>query len=133
MKNCNTLGLSPVTGRRRARLRVSVRESGYALIEKNVVDYNRHAMASQGTPGNGYYAPRNLVLSHGGTNNRTWNINTHMFDVHGTVSCWGFGKHCRDAGQTLDQEEAVGTLLLTKLVGWVLSHPTLPYLRNCAS
>ena len=81
---------------------VSVHESAYALIEKNVFDYNRHAIASQGTPGNGYYAHRNLVLSHGGMNNGTLNLNTHMIDVHGTESCWGAGFYCGKAGEKFD-------------------------------
>ena len=41
---------------------------GYALIEKNVFDWNRHALASDGRPGTGYFAYRNLVLEDGGMN-----------------------------------------------------------------
>ena len=37
---------------------VSMHEGAYALIEKNVFDYNRHAIASAGDPGTGYYAHR---------------------------------------------------------------------------
>ena len=37
---------------------VSTHEGAYALIEKNYFDYNRHAIASAGTPGNGYFAHR---------------------------------------------------------------------------
>jgi hypothetical protein len=80
---------------------VSVHESGYALIEKNVFDYNRHAIASAGTPGNGYHAERNLVLTNGGVNGLplpyAWH--THMFDVHGTERCWNAGYYCGDAGE----------------------------------
>src|SRR5262245_4322798 len=81
---------------------VSMHEGAYALIEKNVFDYNRHAIASAGTPGTGYYAHRNLVLSHGGINSGTLNLNTHQVDVHGTRSCWGFGLYCGDAGEKFD-------------------------------
>jgi hypothetical protein len=82
---------------------VSVGESGYALIEKNVFDYNRHAIATHngGNP-NGYYALRNLVLWNGGMNNGWLNLNTHMFDVHGSESCWGAELYCGDAGEKFE-------------------------------
>ena len=71
----------------RRGLRGSRDEGAYALIEKNVFDYNRHAIKSAGDPGTGYYAHRNLVLAHGGLNYGGRSINTHQFDVHGTRSC----------------------------------------------
>jgi hypothetical protein len=81
---------------------VATYDSAYALIEKNLFDYNRHAIASAGVAGTGYYAHSNLVLQNGGMNNGTWNINTHMLDVHGTEDCWGFGKYCGPAGEKFD-------------------------------
>ena len=81
---------------------VAMYEGAYALIEKNVFDYNRHAIKSAGTAGTGYYAHRNLVLSHGGINWGPLNINTHQFDVHGTRSCCSREKYCGDAGEKFD-------------------------------
>ena len=45
---------------------VSVTHGAYALIERNVFDYNRHAIIGGGETGTGYLAYRNLVLEHGG-------------------------------------------------------------------
>ena len=45
---------------------VVVGDGAYALIERNVFDYNRHAIAGDGSNGSGYQAYRNLVLEHGG-------------------------------------------------------------------
>ncbi len=76
----------------------------YALIEKNVFDWNRHALASDGRPGSGYFAYRNLVLGDGGMNYwllGTW-LNTHMFDVHGRESCGGYSYYCGPAGEYYD-------------------------------
>jgi len=89
---------------RREGYGVSVHESGYVLIERNVFDYNRHAIASAGTSGNGYYAHSNLVLANGGVNGLplpyAWH--THIVDVHGTESCWGAELYCGDAGEKFD-------------------------------
>ena len=81
---------------------VATYESAYALIEKNLFDYNRHAIASTGDPGTGYYAHSNLVLWNGGMNNGTFNTNTHMFDVHGTQDCWDSRFYCGPAGEKFD-------------------------------
>jgi hypothetical protein len=81
---------------------VSVSDSAYALIEKNVFDYNRHAIATHnGGNANGYYAFRNLVLGNGGVNGipLPYSWHTHMFDVHGTESCWNAELYCGDAGE----------------------------------
>ena len=45
-----------------------------ALIEANVFDWCRHAIAATGRPGSGYEARYNLVLEH---------ANGHSFDMHG--------------------------------------------------
>jgi hypothetical protein len=45
---------------------VSLHNGAYALIERNVFDWNRHAIEGDGSPGAGYAAYRNLVLENGG-------------------------------------------------------------------
>jgi hypothetical protein len=45
---------------------VVVSDGAYALIERNVFDWNRHAIAGDGSDGSGYLAYRNLVLENGG-------------------------------------------------------------------
>ena len=45
---------------------VVVGETAYALIERNVFDWNRHAIAGNGSDGSGYRAYQNLVLENGG-------------------------------------------------------------------
>jgi hypothetical protein len=76
----------------------------YALIEKNVFDWNRHAIASDGRPGTGYLLYRNLILEDGGMNFwllGTW-LNTHMIDVHGREDCGGYDYYCGPAGEYMD-------------------------------
>ncbi|HWQ20832.1 MAG TPA: right-handed parallel beta-helix repeat-containing protein, partial [Methanotrichaceae archaeon] len=46
-----------------------------ATIQGNLFDYDRHAIAAGGTPGNSYIAEYNTVLEHDGSG--------HSFDVHG--------------------------------------------------
>lgn len=70
----------------------------YALIERNVFDFNRHAIASSGKPNTGYDARYNLVLKGGGVHGTFFNPNTHQFDVHGTDSCAGH-LNCGNAGE----------------------------------
>ena len=45
-----------------------------ATITHNLFDYNRHAIAGSGDPGQGYTARRNIALGH---------ANGHIFDMHG--------------------------------------------------
>src|SRR5690606_38686049 len=52
---------------------VVIGQTGYALIEGNLFDHNRHDIACDGRPGTGYEARYNLVL--------TGNVQ-HSFDVH---------------------------------------------------
>jgi VCBS repeat protein len=67
---------------------VVVRHGAYALIERNVFDFNRHAIAAGGQPGTGYRAHQNLVLKGGGVHG-CWAIcfTAHEFDVHGSLNC----------------------------------------------
>ena len=55
--------------------------SGYALIDRNVFNYDRHDIAGDGTPGIGYIAELNLVLTSGPTCGGFYN---QHFDMHGT-------------------------------------------------
>ncbi|WP_185955144.1 right-handed parallel beta-helix repeat-containing protein [Solitalea koreensis] len=52
-----------------------VLERGYALIDYNYFDYNRHAIAGDGRAGTSYDAAYNTILSHG---------TAHSFDMHGS-------------------------------------------------
>ncbi len=72
---------------------VGVGGSGFPLIDRNVFDWNRHDVSSDGLPGTGYRAESNLVLTGGPT--CLGHANVHLynqhFDVHGTGS-GGYGK-----------------------------------------
>ncbi len=79
--------------------------SGFALIERNVFDYNRHALTGDGDPGSGYLAYSNLLFHNGGENccDLTGTIrHTHQFDVHGTEDCGFKEKYCGPAGEYFD-------------------------------
>jgi hypothetical protein len=82
---------------------VSVGNGAHALIEKNVFDWNRHAIAGDGSDRSGYLAYRNLVLENGGLTFwalGTW-THTHMFDMHGQEDCYG-DRNCGVAGEYMD-------------------------------
>jgi hypothetical protein len=49
---------------------VAVSEGAYALIERNVFDWNRHSITGDGKAGTGYLAYRNLILTNGGVHFR---------------------------------------------------------------
>jgi hypothetical protein len=72
---------------------IDVANSAYARIERNVFDFNRHAIAGGGQEGTGYLANQNLVLRGGGTHCVDLPLlpnpcgHTHMFDVHGSDNC----------------------------------------------
>jgi hypothetical protein len=71
---------------------VVIGNGAYAVIERNVFDYNRHAIAGDGSDGSGYRAYSNLVLEHGGRHRKVlgkW-FYTHQFDMHGQRSCGPF-------------------------------------------
>ncbi|UKJ07653.1 right-handed parallel beta-helix repeat-containing protein [Solitalea lacus] len=48
--------------------------SASVIIDHNVFDYNRHAIAATGNPNDSYEAYNNIILGHG---------NGHSFDMHG--------------------------------------------------
>jgi hypothetical protein len=81
---------------------VVVGDGAYALIERNVFDYNRHAVAGDGSDASGYRAHRNLVLKHGGRHKwgPIWR-HTHQFDMHGQIWC-GAPAYCWTAGHYID-------------------------------
>ncbi len=85
---------------------VELSYGAYALIEKNAFDFNRHDIAGDGRPGTGYRLYRNLLLYHGGINASTLGIvtHTHIIDMHGRDSCWGFSYYCGPAGEYIDIE-----------------------------
>jgi hypothetical protein len=66
---------------------LDVEKRGNAIIERNVFDFNRHAITASGTPGTSYTARFNLVLKGGGVHGRPWNRLTQQFDVHGDSDC----------------------------------------------
>ena len=76
---------------------VMVGQGAHALIERNVFDFNRHAITADATHGVGYRAYRNLVLENGGwqKNVGLW-MHTQQFDMHGQSS------HCLVGGPLPD-------------------------------
>ena len=97
---------------------VVVGSGAYALIERNVFDENRHAIAGDSVDArkkdfSGYTARENLILPGGGVHcsNRWvfilsgWRHNcwqTHQIDMHGDKSWWRLGQHCcGTAGETI--------------------------------
>jgi hypothetical protein len=87
---------------------VEVSYGAYALIERNVFDWNRHSIAGDGSAGSGYLAYRNLVLENGGDHTEVWGVTlvyTHQFDMHGTGNCSHFSDsvwNCGPAGEFMD-------------------------------
>lgn len=89
---------------------VDVSLGAFALIERNVFDFNRHAIQGSGKA-DGYTAQRNLVLKGGGYHRL--GFHTHQFDVHGDNNCgisglindssWNCG---RAGGQIVYRENA---------------------------
>jgi hypothetical protein len=90
---------------------VDISAGGYAAIERNVFDFNRHAIAASGKPGVSYDARLNLVLKGGGRHRPGVPLlqTTHQFDVHGDKNCpdvpgnqhsW----NCGDAGDQFSYE-----------------------------
>ena len=80
---------------------VAVAGGAYALIERNVFDKNRHAIAGTGEPGTGYFAYRNLFL-HPGIDRVTGSVVHYNFqvDMHG-MGCPDT-HNCGPAGEYMD-------------------------------
>jgi len=91
---------------------VGVYNGAYVLIERNVFDFNRHAIAGDGSDESGYLAYQNLVLENGGKHKEyPWPIgwtHTHQFDMHGQENCGirgnysGHAWNCGTAGEYMD-------------------------------
>jgi hypothetical protein len=83
---------------------VSVNQGGFALIERNVFDQNRHAITGHGSDGDGYLLERNLFLRPGVDSVKVWITNyNHQIDMHGLNTC-GSGEHwnCGPAGEYME-------------------------------
>jgi hypothetical protein len=87
---------------------VASSHGAFPLIEANVFDWNRHAIAAGGQEGTGYAAIGNLVLENGGRHRVAglWG-HTHQIDMHGSDTC-GVGDifsdvlyNCGRAGHTM--------------------------------
>lgn len=79
---------------------VAVGDGAYVTIQRNVFDWNRHAIAGDGSNGSGYVANENLILPNGGLHRWIpfpgfW-THTHQFDMHGQENC-GVGDIFSDA------------------------------------
>jgi hypothetical protein len=68
---------------------VSIGAGAYALIEHNILNFNRHAITSDGSDGSGYRAYGNLVGAGGGVNHDYPGHTDYIqqFDVHGQDNC----------------------------------------------
>jgi hypothetical protein len=85
---------------------VSVGTSGFALIDRNVFDYNKHDVAGDGEPGTGYVASSNLVLTdgvqcRGDSGGGSLTYGGH-FDMHGTAGPVGGGHVGGTAGTYIE-------------------------------
>jgi hypothetical protein len=96
---------------------VSVGDGAYALIEQNVFNQNRHAIAGSskddtGRDFSGYTARDNLILSGGGLHCAWYGCyHTHIIDMHGDGSTWPQDHDCGNAGETMIIER--NTILYT--------------------
>src|SRR5581483_8007938 len=60
---------------------VETADGAYVTIERNVFDFNRHAIAGDGKTGTGYLAFDNLILQHGGVHVRCVQNAGDVWDV----------------------------------------------------
>jgi hypothetical protein len=71
----------------------------YAYIQRNVFNFNRHAITGDGRDGTGYFVYDNLILPDGGDNTEV--IHTHIIDMHGRNDCGVSTYNCGPAGETM--------------------------------
>lgn len=112
---------------------VKVNDGGFALVEGNTFDWNRHSIAGDGSAPSGYYARYNYVLSggsrYGGFATYKGSYQQH-FDMHGTGKD-GYGGVAGDfveiRGNTVHGEQRYGTVLgfggHTRPVYWLRGDP----------
>jgi hypothetical protein len=83
---------------------VEISDGAYALVEKNSFDHNRHAIAADGSYGNGYFFYRNFIGQGGGHHEVGPGVpyRTHQIDMHGQEDCRGAEGYCGVAGEYLD-------------------------------
>ena len=81
---------------------VDIANGAYALIEQNVFDENRHAIAGgsrncsgKGNDYSGYTARDNLILTGGGLHCHIVCSHTHQIDMHGDGNAWSIGCGCK--------------------------------------
>ena len=91
-------------------------DGGYALIEQNVFNQNRHAIAGSskdptGRDFSGYTARDNLILPGGGLHCQPVCWHTHIVDMHGDDNDLGLSANCGKAGETMMIER--NTILYT--------------------
>jgi hypothetical protein len=60
---------------------VEAADGAYVTIERNVFDWNRHAISGDGKEGTGYIADDNLILQHGGVHFRCLQSTSDVWDV----------------------------------------------------
>ena len=97
-------GLNPTASGHGGGYGVSVNQGGFALIERNVFDQNRHAITGHGSDGDGYLLHRNLFLRPGVDNVKVGITHyNHQIDMHGLNTC-GSGEHwnCGPAGDYME-------------------------------
>ena len=109
---------------------VVVGNGAYALIEHNVFEVNRHAVAGDSFDGkadfSGYTLRENLILPGGGIHClANWGFlncwYTHQIDMHGTKSWWRLGQSCcGTAGETMIIQR--NTVLYTGGPDWHWGH-----------
>ncbi len=93
---------------------VQVADGAYALIEQNVFEENRHAIAGGSSNGktdfSGYTARDNLILPGGGLQCKIVDVGidvnvgcwqTHQIDMHGDTTSLGSSWCCGTAGETM--------------------------------
>jgi hypothetical protein len=81
-------------------------DSAFALIDRNVFDYNKHDVAGDGTAGSGFIASSNLTLTdgvecRGDSGNGSLTYGGH-FDMHGTAGGEGSGHVGGTAGTYIE-------------------------------
>jgi hypothetical protein len=83
---------------------VSVNQGGFALIERNAFDQNRHSITGHGSTGDGYLLRGNIFLRPGVDSVKLGLTHyNHQIDMHGLETC-GSGEHwnCGQAGDFME-------------------------------